>query len=157
MLNLAGKDKMFDKEFKHGGTKFYFGKELVTTENFKEIFYGEHFVDKFNWFIDNNDLTYEWINKFQDLASWRQLAFHYKFTEDFVREYWYWVVRDGGCRGCLSEYQIRNFSIDFIRECPWLWSWHHIKKYHLKYFGEKFTREFWYKMENIATDDYIGY
>ena len=148
---------MHDKEFKHGKTKFYFGDKLVTRENFKELFSGEHFVDKFNWFIENNDLTYEWINKFVDLVSWRQLAFHYKFTEDFVREYWYWIVRDGGCVGCLSEYQIKNFSVDFIRECPWLWGWHWIKKYHLKHFGEDFKKEFWYKMENIATDFYLSY
>ena len=148
---------MFDKEFKHGGTKFYYGKTLVTRENFKEIFSGEHFVDKFNWFIENNDLTYEWINKFRDLVSWRQLAFHYKFTEDFVREYWYWIVRDGGCVGCLSEYQIKNFSVDFIRECPWLWGWRWIKKYHLKDFGENFKKEFLYKMENIAIYFYLSY
>ena len=148
---------MFDKEFTHGGTKFYFGKRLVTRENFREIFYGEHFVTNFNWFIEHNDLTYEWVNKFQDLASWRQLAFHYKFTEDFVREYWYWIARDGGCIGCLSEYQIKNFSIDFIRESTWLWKWHYIKKYHLKYFGENFKREFWDKMKNIAIDFYLSY
>ena len=82
---------------------------------------------------------------------------HYKFTEDLVREYWYYVVRDGGCIGCLSEYQIRNFSISFIREFDWLWKWFYIKKYHLKYFGEDFKREFWYKMEHIVVDDYIGY
>ena len=148
---------MHDKEFKHGGTKFKYSDVIVTRENFKEIFYGEHFVDKFNWFIDNNDITYEWVSKFADLLSWRQLAFHYKFTESFVREYWYYIVRSGGCRGCLSEYQMKNFSVEFIRECPWLWSWHHVKKYHLKKLGKKFEREFWYKMENIAIDFELSY
>lgn len=148
---------MHDKEFKHGGTKFKYDDVIVTRENFEEVFHGEHFIDKFNWFIDNNDITYEWINKFADLLSWRQLAFHYKFTESFIREYWYYIVRSGGCRGCLSEYQMKNFSVEFIRECPWLWSWHHVKKYHLKDFGENFKKEFWYKMENIAIDFELSY
>lgn len=148
---------MFDKEFEHGGTDFYYKDKIVTRENFKKIFDSKHFTSKFNWFIETNDLTYEWINEFQDLVSWRQLAFVYEFTEEFVREYWYWIIRDGGCIGCLSEHQIRNFSIDFIRESSLLWGWHWIKKYHLKHFGENFKREFWYKMENIATDFYLSY
>ncbi len=148
---------MFDKEFTHGGTKFKYGDVIVTRENFKKIFHGEHFIDKFNWFIEHNDITYEWVSKFADLASWRQLAFHYKFTESFVREYWYYIVRSGGCRGCLSEYQMKNFSVEFIRECPWLWSWHHVKKFHLKHFNDKFKSEFWYKMENIAIDFELSY
>ena len=148
---------MFDKEFKHGGTDLYYGDILVTRENFRKIFDSYHFTEKFNWFIENQDLTYEWVDKFADLVSWRQLAFHYKFTESFFREYWFNIWRSDGCSSCLSEHQIMNFSIDFIREFSWIWSWHHIKKYHLKELGKKIEREFWYKMENIAIDFELSY
>lgn len=148
---------MHDKEFTHGSKKLYYGDKLVTRENFEEIFSGEHFVTKFNWFIENQDITYEWIDEFRDLLSWRQLAFHYKFTEDFIRRYFYdvWYKHDMWC--CLTEYQIRNFSISFIREfAPWF-SWFHIKKYHLKKLGKDFEREFWPIMEHIDASGYINY
>lgn len=121
--------------------KFYYKNRLVTEELLDQFDFDDWYSFVCN---ENNKLTIQFMEKYHRFKTlWRQVAFHYNFTEDIIEQFWPYMTINCwevlAAHGQLTERTIREFSswLKYIKGY-----WYFIQKYSVKKFGKDFEREF---------------